>query len=82
MDRFSLEEILREALFAEPGSKNDAKNAVDALFSIADSLHEVAAALRALGNGNACTQMGAIEAFGIVVKDSADRLADAIETQR
>ena len=37
---------------------------VDGLFAIARGLHDVARAIDRLGNGNASTQMGAIEAFG------------------
>jgi hypothetical protein len=44
-------------------------NVVDALFQIAKALDNVAVALQYLGNGNAATNMGAIEALGLVMKE-------------
>lgn len=50
--------------------------------AVADSLVETAAALRALGNGDAATSMGAIEAFGKAYRETneenRDRIAEAI----
>jgi hypothetical protein len=51
---------------------------VNAEDSIATGLHAVARALRDLGNGNACTPMGAIEAYSVVVKEGAEAIASAI----
>lgn len=53
-------------------------NVADGLFAIAKSLDRVAAALVALGNGNASTQMGAIEAHGLAVKETGQAIAGAI----
>lgn len=44
----------------------------------AEALMALAAAVHDLGNGNACTQMGALEALGLVFKDALPHLADAI----
>lgn len=49
-------------------------NVVDGLFAIARSLDRVASALRALGNGDAATSMGAIEAFGAHIGEKLDAL--------
>jgi hypothetical protein len=62
MTRFTISQIFREALFADPQGENEGKNLVDGLFAIAASLHEVTKALHCLGNGNASTAMEAIEA--------------------
>ena len=55
--------------------------------NIVDALYRVARALRALGNGDAATQMGGMEALGVAMRESADtiagalnNLADAIQT--
>lgn len=39
----------------------------------------IAGALRDLGNANAATPMGAIEAFGVVHDEAANRIAHAID---
>lgn len=46
---------------------------------IADGLHDIASALRSLGNADAETPMGAIEALGAVLLDAADNIANAID---
>jgi|HubBroStandDraft_6_1064221.scaffolds.fasta_scaffold1012246_1 hypothetical protein len=46
-----------------------------------DRLEAIASALRALGNGDAATTMGAIEALGAVHKAGLRDIADAIEGQ-
>jgi hypothetical protein len=43
-----------------------------------DALDRVARALRDLGNGNAATSMGAIEAHGKATLDSASLIADGL----
>lgn len=47
-----------------------------ALFAIADAQIRGA---RLLGNGDAATSMGALEAFGLHIGDKIDRLAEAVE---
>lgn len=49
-----------------------------ALFAIAIALNNVALQLKYLGNGDAATTMGAIEAFGVVVKEGFESLVSAI----
>jgi hypothetical protein len=46
--------------------------------SLRDSLQGVVRALRDLGNGDAATHMGAIEAHGLAVKEGAAEIASAI----
>lgn len=47
-------------------------------YAIAIALLRVAYQLQCLGNGNAATQMGAIEALGMHLCEKMDALADAI----
>lgn len=54
-------------------------NVVDGLFAIAHSLEQVARAIRDLGNADAATPMGAIEALGLAMKDGLGSIAIAIE---
>lgn len=44
----------------------------------AQQLERLVYAMRDLGNGNASTQMGAIEAFGLVMKEGLGDIASAI----
>lgn len=50
-----------------------------ALVRIANELSSVAYALRALGNADAATPMGALEAFGLVMKEGMERIADGLD---
>ena len=47
---------------------------------IKQGMSELSSALRYLGNGNASTQMGAIEAFGVVFKESAEQVSRGMES--
>lgn len=38
----------------------------------------IARALRDLGNGDACTPMGGLEALGVALVDACGRIADAL----
>lgn len=49
------------------------------LLMLADSQNETARAIHLLGNANADTPMGAIEAFGKHIGEKMDNLAYAIE---
>lgn len=53
-----------------------------ALFHVALALQDIAYALRALGNADAATPMGAMEAHGKCVLDAADKIAAAIYETR
>jgi len=55
---------------------SDKGNVTEALFEIANAINRVAVALKYLGNGDAATTMGAIEALGAVLGEKLDRLAD------
>jgi len=46
-----------------------------AVLVLAKSINEVASALRALGNADASTSMGAIEGLGLVLKEGFSELA-------
>ena len=65
-------------------SNGEAANLVDSLNEIG---HAIKRAIRDLGNGNAATEMGAIEAFSVKISetischtDAANRIADALES--
>jgi hypothetical protein len=45
---------------------------------IKDGLEGIAGAIQRLGNAEACTDMGALEALGAVHKDGLEAIADAI----
>ena len=45
---------------------------------VADKLGSVAFQLKYLGNGDAATPMGALEALGLVIKESVGSMASAI----
>ena len=51
----------------------------EALFKIAEAIEDVAVALKYLGNGDAATTMGAIEALGTILGEKLDRLADVTD---
>jgi hypothetical protein len=51
---------------------------VDGLFAIAQALDSVAHAIHRLGNADACTPMGAIEAHSKHIGEKMDGLIDAI----
>jgi hypothetical protein len=53
-----------------------------ALLELARAQDRTATALKNLGNGDAATPMGAIEALGAVLKDGAEQIADAISGLR
>jgi hypothetical protein len=50
----------------------------DGAYAIAVALLQVAAAIDRLGNADAATPMGAMEALGAVLSDKLERLADVI----
>jgi hypothetical protein len=58
----------------------NASDEVDPSWAIAVALFSVARALRDLGNGNAVTHMGAIEAFSAHLGEKLDRIAEAIDS--
>lgn len=43
-----------------------------------EAIESVASALRDLGNGNAATNMGAIEALGVVIKEGSEAIASGL----
>jgi hypothetical protein len=65
--------ILRRAV---AGNSNHA--IAYALLRIAHETAAIASALRMLGNADAATPMGAIEALGKVIEEGFGRLADAL----
>ena len=58
---------------------DDMKEVASAIRMIADALDDIAKALHALGNGNAFTPMGAMEAHGKVTSDAMHAIEAAIE---
>ena len=53
-----------------------------AIIRLAHAMERVAIHLKYLGNGDAATPMGAIEAFGLVMKEGMDRIADSVGDRR
>ena len=47
---------------------------------IGAAISQVAIALEHLGNGNACTNMGAIENLASEIKTAGERIADGLES--
>jgi hypothetical protein len=76
----ALAKALLETLISpnEADSNLEPANVVDGLFAIARSLNRIADALWGLGNGNAATHMGAIEAFGLHIGEKLDGLTSVI----
>lgn len=68
-------DVLAYALIGKDKLEND--NVIDALDSIGKSIVRAA---ELLGNNDAATSMGALEAHGKCILDAADRIAGAIET--
>lgn len=62
----------------EPDSNGEAANVVDGLFAIARGLHAVARSIQYLGNGEASTPFGAIEALGMQIEKSASMITAAL----
>ena len=50
--------------------------------AIADGLFAIAKALRDLGNADASTPMGGLEALGAVIREGLQNMATAIEESR
>lgn len=57
-------------------------NIVDGLLAIAEGLNSVASAIRKLGNGNANTDMGAIEGLSVILKDGLENISRNIWESR
>lgn len=70
-------EALRDTLFSSnvSDSNMEAANVVDALDSVA---HAIRYGLRDLGNADAATPMGALEAHGLAIKQAGEHIASAI----
>jgi hypothetical protein len=47
--------------------------------NVVDALRDIASALKSLGNGNAATPMGAVEAHGVAVRESGALASDALQ---
>jgi len=58
---------------------DEAEGLEKAIYALAIAVDNCAYRIKYLGNGNAATQMGAIEAFSVVIKESFERLADSVE---
>lgn len=68
--------VVESADYNEEGSPQECT--VAAVLCVADALYDIAAALRALGTGDAATTMGAIEAHAVMSKDSVSGVASAL----
>lgn len=67
-----------ERAFISDMQGDEPVNIVDGLFAIAHSNHEIAGALQRLGNADAATPMGAIEALGKIHAEGMEEIASAI----
>jgi hypothetical protein len=80
MDDSKLSTVLEDVLTSSYGQHHGYEgNITDALFTIGRALSDLAVHVKYLGNGDAGTRMGAIEAFGMHIGEKLDRLANAIE---
>ncbi len=59
-------------------SKNGKSESSAAEGDVAKALQGIAYQLKCLGNGDALTQMGAIEAHGVVVKEAGEAIAGGL----
>jgi len=55
---------------------SDQEAIADGLFAIADS---ITCSMKWLGNGDAATTMGAIEALGVAIKEGLVELSDSVD---
>ncbi len=74
-----LADALEKALISEPwGGFRQVYNITEAMLCIADGLQEVARSISNLGNGNASTSMGAIEALSVQMKDGLTDISASV----
>ena len=66
---------MSEALHCDCGVERNDSHESDCLVG---AIHGVAYALKLLGNADAATSMGAIEAFGLVVRDGLTDISNAM----
>lgn len=67
-----MNEHLRELLYRA------AEDEGDSMAAVALAIDRLATAVRDLGNGDAATRMGGLEALGKVMEDGMERIASAI----
>lgn len=60
------------------GMNDEPQDVVEALLAIADSINNLARAVRDLGNGNASTDFGAIEYLGMTMQKGFEEVANSI----
>jgi hypothetical protein len=68
-----------QSLLGELSAENSVMNA---LYTCADAQRKIARQLQQLGNGNAATEMGAIEAMTVQLSDSLHAIADSLSEIR
>lgn len=73
-------DAIRGALHSDNAAYRKTVNVTDGLFEIAHALDRLANAIGRLGNADAATPMGAIEAFGAHIGEKLDALTGAIES--
>ena len=72
-----------EILDKQPNLLSETVRALSITYSahvMAASLDSIASQLKHLGNGNAATQMGAIEGLGLVFKESLEDVSSALNS--
>jgi hypothetical protein len=73
-DLSALADAISDALLSErEGDTSDAANIVDAVYSLSR-------ALKYLGNGDAATTMGGLEAHGVAMKEAAESIERGLES--
>ena len=80
MTNDQLAEALSEALVSpnEQDQNVVPANVVDGLFVIAQGLQGIAVSIKYLGNADAATPLGALEALGIQLEKASTLIADAL----
>lgn len=70
---------IRDVCITQEGA--DQVNITDGLFAVARSLEAIARSIHALGNSDAATHMGGLEALGKTLSESIERVAESMENQ-
>ncbi len=64
-----------------PGTRAENEDTAAALFAVAWAIGELTHAVHRLGNADAATPMGGLEALGKVVENAAETIAMALEKE-
>lgn len=70
---------LESLLFTSKRNGQEGANLVDGMFAIADGLNNIAQAIHRLGNADASTPYGGLEALGMQIEKAATIVAGAMD---